>query len=124
MARIRSVHPSLFTDEAFVTLCPHARLLAIGVWTECDDQGAFEWKPVTLKMRLFPVDNVDIAALLGELERHNVVKRYSVDGREYGAVRNFRRFQKPKKPKYVHPMPPEWRTYAGSSDPSGEPDDE
>lgn len=118
MARIRSVHPGLFTDEAFVALSPLARLLVIGIWTECDDQGAFEWKPVTLKMRLLPVDNADVSALLAECEAANVVRRYTVGNREYGVVRNFRKYQRPKKPNSVHPIPDEFRTYVGLSGPS------
>lgn len=112
MARIRSLHPGLWTDEAFVSVSPLARLLHIGIWNECDDAGAFEWKPTTLKMRLLPVDHADVAALLEELTAANMVGRYTVDGREYGAVRNFGRFQRPKKPKSVHPMPSEWQRYA------------
>lgn len=124
MARIRSVHPGLFTDEAFVSVSPLARLLWIGIWTECDDQGAFEWKPVTLKMRLLPVDHADVPALLEELEAADMVRRYGVGGRQYGAVRNFGRFQRPKKPNSVHPMPNEFRTYASSTGASSEPDDD
>jgi len=124
LARIRSVHPGLFTDEAFVTLSPFARLLLIGIWTECDDQGAFEWKPVTLKMRLLAVDNVDVPTLLAELERANTVKRYAAEGREYGAVRNFRKYQRPKKPNCVHPMPDELRTYVALTAVSTELDDD
>jgi len=122
MARIRSVHPGLFTDEAFVALSPLARLLVIGIWTECDDQGAFEWKPVTLKMRLLPADNADVVALLAECEAANVVRRYTVGNREYGVVRNFRKYQRPKKPNSVHPIPDEFRTYVGLSGPSSPPD--
>ncbi len=54
MARIRSIHPGLWTDEAFVSLTPYARLLFMGIWTECDDMGSFEWSPLKLKMRLLP----------------------------------------------------------------------
>jgi len=124
MARIRSIHPGLWTDESFVSVSPLARLLHIGIWNECDDQGAFEWKPITLKMRLLPNDNADVPALLTELTGANMVGRYAVDGREYGAVRNFGRFQRPKKPKSSYPMPSEWRKYAASDLSDGEPDDD
>lgn len=123
MARIRSVHPGLFTDEAFVSLSPMARLMLIGLWTECDDKGAFEWKPVSLKMRLLPADNADATALLAELETADTVKKYTVDGREYGAVRNFGKYQRPKKPNSLYPMPDEFRTYARSGGSSSELDD-
>ncbi|WP_458760530.1 hypothetical protein ACSVBT_06980 [Afipia sp. TerB] len=112
MARIRSIHPGLFTDEAFASLSMGARVLLLGIWTEADDHGVFEWKPVTLKMRVMPVDNVSIPELLAECERADVIKRFS-SGKSYGLVRNFCRFQKPKKPNYTHPIPSEFYTYAG-----------
>lgn len=122
MARIRSVHPGLFTDEAFVSCSPLARLLLIGLWTEADDQGVFEWKPVTLKMRVLPIDNVEVDGLLEELALLNVVRSYEHDGRKYGAVRNFRKYQRPKKPNAIHFIPSEFRTYVGLSDDSSEPE--
>jgi hypothetical protein len=121
VARIRSVHPGLWTDEAFVGTSPLARLLLIGIWTECDDQGAFEWKPLTLKMRLLPLDVADMVALLGELTGNRLVARYSVGGKDYGAVRNFGLFQRPKKPQNKHPMPDQWRTFAGNAPSGSEP---
>lgn len=123
MARIRSIHPGWFTDEAWVSVSFEARLLGIGIWTECDDQGVFEWKPITIKMRLFPADNLDIAALLAELADAGLVRQFDVGGKKYGAVRNFCKFQRPKKPRPVHPMPSQFRTYVGSDDVSGELDD-
>lgn len=105
MARIRSIHPGLFTDEAFVGASPIARWLAIGILTECDDHGVFEWKPVTLKMRILPIDNVNVADLLEELEALSLLKRFAMDGKTYGAVRNFCRWQRPKTPQNVHPFP-------------------
>jgi hypothetical protein len=124
VARIRSVHPGLFTDEAFVTCSAFARLLVIGLWTEADDQGVFEWKPVMIKMRLFPADNIDAAALLAELCVANLIARFQCAGKEYGAVRNFRRFQRPKKPNSIHPLPDEFRTYVALSGDSSEPTDD
>ncbi|OSJ19761.1 hypothetical protein BST63_01165 [Bradyrhizobium canariense] len=68
-ARIRSIHPRLFTDEAFVSCLPLARLLLLGIWTEADDHGVFEWKPRTLKMRLLAGDQAEVADLLGRSQR-------------------------------------------------------
>lgn len=112
MARIRSVHPGLYTDEAFATVSISARLLLIGIWSHADDGGGFEWKPLSLKMRIFPADNVDVAALLDELAASDIVKRYEVEGRSYGAVRNFGRWQRPKKPVRFCPMPASMRQYS------------
>ncbi|TXL70118.1 hypothetical protein FHP25_35950 [Vineibacter terrae] len=113
MARIRSVNPALFTDEAFVAMPALARLLLIGVWTECDDQGVFELKPLTLKMRIFPADDVDMDSLLAELQAKRWVCGFDVDGKAYGACRNFRKYQKPKAPKCWHPLPPGLRSWVG-----------
>lgn len=105
MSRIRSIHPGLFTDEAFVVLSPMARVFFMGLWTECDDWGSFEWSPLKLKMRLLPADNVDASALLAEIEQARGIMRYEVDGRSYGAVRNFCQYQRPKKPNQSYPQP-------------------
>ncbi len=121
MARIRSVHPGLFTDEAFVQLDAQAQILLIGLWTQADDNGVFEWKPRTLKMRLLPASRVDVEAVLAKLERGDFIRRIEVGGRGFGLVRNFGRYQKPKKPSYVHPLPPEARDYVVSRAPVSPP---
>jgi hypothetical protein len=121
MARIRSIHPGLFTDEAFASLSDAAQIFLIGLWTECDDRGAFEWKPVTLRMRLRPVKDGSVEPLLAELQAVNIIRSYEHDGRQLGLVRNFCRFQRPKKPNSVHFIPHEFRTYVGLTESSSEP---
>lgn len=113
MSRIRSVHPGFFTDEDLVSVSFAARLLFIGLGVEADDKGVFEWKPLTIKMRIFPADNVDAAALLAELETIGAIKSYDVAGKKYGAIRNFRRFQKPKTPNDIYPAPREILAFVG-----------
>lgn len=121
MARIRSVHPSLFTDEAWVSCSTIARILYIGLWTDADDQGLFEWKPLQLKMRLLPADAANVADLLEELAGVNLLCRFDTGTGSFGAIRDFRRFQRPKKPNSVHLLPPELRTYVGLTDDGSEP---
>ncbi len=111
MARIRSIHPGLFTDEAFVALSDAAQTLYIGLWTECDDQGVFEWKPLTIRMKLRPTKDGPVEPLLSEMESVNCIRRFTAEGREYGAVRNFRRFQKPKSPNALYPCPADIGVY-------------
>ena len=105
MARIRSIHPGQWTDEDFVELSPMARLLCLALRNDADDNGIFEWKPKAIKMRLLPADNDDVEALLAEMIEHRQVVRYQVGTRSYGAIRNFRKYQSPKKPRAVHPPP-------------------
>lgn len=114
MPRIRSIHPGIWTDEEFVLLDMAARLLFIGILNECDDQGVFIWKPAQLKMRLLAADPVDVGVLLGALVQSGFIRRYSVNGSTYGAVRHFREFQRPKKPHVVHPVTDEIRAFSGT----------
>lgn len=113
MSRIRSIHPGLWTDEAFVSLSPFARLLFIGMWNECDDKGTFPWSPLKLKMRILPADSVDAAELLAEIESAGFIRRYNDTAKEYGAVRNFCKHQRPKKPNDIHPASAEILRFAG-----------
>ena len=115
MSRIRSIHPGFFTDEDIVLVSISARFLLLGLGTEADDKGVFLWKPTTLKMRLFPVDNVDMTALLSELQSVDMVRKYEIGGRHYGAIRNFRKHQRPKSPNDIHVMPDDFRNYVGLS---------
>lgn len=110
MARIRSIHPGLFTDEAFMSASAHARLLIIGIWTEAWDDGVFEWKPLTLKAKLFPVDAVDVPALLEELVSLDFIRAFEA-GKKYGAIRNFQKYQKPKKPNSSEVLPASLSSY-------------
>lgn len=114
MSRIRSVHPGLWTDERFASVAPLARLFFIGIWNECDDQGIFEWSPLKLKMRLLPADNADAATLLAALDAAGMVLPFVVDGRTYGVVRNFARYQRPKKPNAIHPAPDQAVAFAAT----------
>lgn len=123
MARIRSIHPGQWTDEAFVAVSPLARLLALGLRNEADDEGVFPWKPLTLKMRLLPADNADVGELLAELESSNIIRKYEVGGVQYGAIRNFYLFQRPKFPKLTHTRLPWVPAYCGHKDGSVPQDD-
>ena len=104
-----------------MSLSAHARLLIIGIWQESFDDGVFEWKPLTIKARVFPVDNVDIAGLMSELMAQNFVRQEEFDGRKIGLVRNFRHYQRPKKPNSSEMLRPEWATYVGLTGDSSEP---
>ena len=95
----------------------------IGILTEADDNGVFEWKPKQIKIRIMPGDSLDVEPLLAELASADIIKRFSLNGKEYGAVRNFCRFQRPRKPKSWHPIPDEYRTYVGLTDDGSEPFD-
>lgn len=106
MARIRSVHPDLFTDENFVELSPAAQVLLIGLGTLADDQGVFQWKPAGIRLKIFPGSLHDVQELLSDLREHGWIKQFtSGDGRAFGAIRGFCSHQKPKRPNAKFPLP-------------------
>ena len=119
MARIRSVHPGLLTDEAFMTLTvesPLAIPLLVGLWMEADDAGTFEWKPLTLKARILPAITQNISELLDVLSKLNFIRSFEIEGKSLGVIRNFVKFQRPKSPKEVFAFTLESRRFAGFTD--------
>lgn len=75
MPKIRGIKPETWTDENFVELSPHARLLFIGMWNYACDNGHLEDRSNQLKMRLLPADDVSCADLLRELEGRGRITR-------------------------------------------------
>lgn len=95
MARARNIKPGFFTNEDLVELDFATRLLFIGLWTEADREGRLEDRPKRLKMALFPADNLDVDAALGELAVAGFIRRYEVGGKRYIQVLNFGKHQNP-----------------------------
>lgn len=74
MARIRSIHPGIFTDEAFMAASPHAKILilALGCWS--DYANRFEWN----EAKIAEFSNIqNIGACLSELEEVGAIVRDS-----------------------------------------------
>lgn len=95
MARIRTIKPQFFTSEDVTAQAPLARLLFIGLFTECDREGRVEDRPRTLKMRLLPEDDVDVDTLLWSLVDGGLIRRYEANGQAIIQVTGFQRHQKP-----------------------------
>ena len=94
MARIRTIKPEFWTDEKVVELSAFARLLFIGIWNFCDDDGRMVYSPKRIKMQIFPADSVDCSELLGEIRRVSLIDVYTVDGIDYLRVVGFEKHQK------------------------------
>lgn len=113
MARIRSIHPGLLTDEGFMALGHAAFRLYMGLLMEADDQGIFEWKPITLKARILPAHNDDTIVLLAELSEHKLIGQFQEGAKLYGAIRNFMKYQRPRRPAIVHPLNTDMAAFVG-----------
>lgn len=90
MARIRTVKPQFFRhehlfDSEIETGLP-LRVAFIGLWTICDREGRFEWRPRSMKMDVLPYDDVSFPCVLDELMRRGFIVKYEVEGKEYGCI--------------------------------------
>jgi hypothetical protein len=97
MARIRTVKPELFRHEDLFeaekeTELP-LRLAFIGLFTCCDREGRFEWRPRQLKLDVMPYDEIDFSRVLDALATRGFVFQYTVQGKGYGCIPSFSRHQ-------------------------------
>ena len=108
MARIRTIKPEFWTSEQVVECSPIARLLFVGMWNFCDDYGNIPASVKSLKMKVLPGDDISLAemdSMLEDLLRNGLIKRYSVDGKEYLHVTGWhhQRVDHPSKTRYPAP---------------------
>lgn len=107
MARIRTIKPEFWTSEQVVECSPIARLLFVGMWNFCDDGGNHPASAKTLKMQIFPGDDIaasQIESYVSELINSGLLSEYVADGRKYWHVTGWKH-QKIDKPSYKYPRP-------------------
>jgi hypothetical protein len=90
---IRQIKPQYFESDTVAEMSIVARYSFLGLLTSCDFAGRFAWKPRVLKTQILPYDDVDFEIILDELKKHERVRKYEVDGKEYGEILNFRAHQ-------------------------------
>lgn len=97
MARIRTIKPEFFKHEDLFDAEKETglplRLAFAGLWTVCDREGRFEWRPRAIKTDVLPYDDVDFSRVLDALTTRGFVVRYRVAGKDYGFVPGFSRHQ-------------------------------
>jgi hypothetical protein len=94
MARARNIKPSFFKNEFLAECDPLARLLFIGLWTLADRDGRLECRPLRIKAELFPYDNCDIVAMLGQLQARGFVVAYEAGGKKILEIPKFGEHQR------------------------------
>ena len=104
MARIRTIKPDFFRHEALQDLEAanpgrHAMLTFAGLFTACDKNGVFEWRPRRLALDvlpfLWPNDNgASLDKTLELLRANGFVKRLGQEGKVYGYIPTFREHQR------------------------------
>ncbi|ADE12165.1 hypothetical protein [Sideroxydans lithotrophicus] len=94
MARIRTVKPEFFTHEdlyvAEIEEKLPLRVAFAGLWTVCDREGRFKWKPNTIKLAVLPFDELDFSRVLDALAARGFIEQYeSESGELFGFVPSF-----------------------------------
>lgn len=91
---------------------PLARLAYIGLWGHADREGRLKDRPVRLKARILPFDDVDMNALLDEMARHGFIRRYTVGDMPLIHIRTLTEHQQlsPREPDSRLPPPPDQKS--------------
>jgi hypothetical protein len=106
----RMFTPDFFTDEELVERMDiTGRMFYLGTWSAAEDSGVFLLSPLSLKMKLFPGDDIsgdEIQAYIDTLIEMKKVVPFEIGGKKYGWLRNFHRHQKlDNPPKPTLPLP-------------------
>ena len=90
MGRIRTVKPELFVHEDLFDLEEETgfpmRTAFMGLFTCCDREGRFKWRPRTLKVHVLPHDNIDFSRVLDALVTRGFVWKYRVNNEIFGVI--------------------------------------
>lgn len=108
MSRIRTIKPELWTSEQVVSCSPFARLLFIGLFNFCDDNGVHPASYIRLKAEVFPADNFEISEVkqwINELIQNELIREYVAEDKAYWIVTGWRKHQRIDRPTYRHPLP-------------------
>lgn len=108
MARQRMIKPEFWTSEQIVQCSFIARLLFIGLWNFCDDQGVHPNSPKKLKMRIFPADDItseQIAERLIELVNAGLIVVFDHGNEQYLHVTGWEEHQTIRFPTAQYPSP-------------------
>lgn len=115
MARIRNIKPDIFRHEALQDLesdhpGAHIILTYIALWTQCDKNGVFAWKPRTMRLDILPFLQINIEKNLQTLLDAGYIQTFETEGNKYGYIPTFTRHQVlPTKEKVApakYPPPP------------------
>lgn len=109
MSRTRLIRPAFLKhaelfDAELASGLP-LRLAYAGLWTVCDKEGRFAWKPRDIKADVLPHDTVDFAAILDALHDAGFIVRYRVDGKDFGCIPSWKKHQCPHKTERPSTLP-------------------
>lgn len=113
--RIRTIKPEFFSSETVAQLPFTDRLLFIGLWSWCDDEGRGRANAALIKAALFPLDHEITAMMVAEgLERLRslgLIRLYAIDGKTLLEVAGFGEHQR-----ISHPLTSRLPAYSPESE--------
>ncbi|RQD78316.1 MAG: hypothetical protein D5R97_00555 [Candidatus Syntrophonatronum acetioxidans] len=114
------ITPDFFCDEDLVRYFDFGgRLFFQGLWCVAEDSGVYQPQPLTLKMKIFPGDSLELKKLEGYLEKLlelGKVIEYQVGPKKLHYIKNFHKYQRIDKPSPPSlPLPP-WLTWQGEEE--------
>jgi len=92
--RIRTIKPEFWKHDGIAELEYATRLLFIALWCIADRRGRMEDRPRRIKAECFPYDELDVDAMLSELQAAGFIDRYEVEGVRIIEVRSFEKHQR------------------------------
>lgn len=92
MARIRTIKPEFWKNEALGEMPIESQLLFIGLWNLSDRRGFLEDRPKRIKAEIFPYRDIDIDQALENLIPE-FLKRILVNEKPYLHILNFTKHQ-------------------------------
>jgi hypothetical protein len=97
MQKIRTIKPELARHELLFDLEHETGLPIRFAWamlfTCCDREGRFKWRPRVLKTMILPYDDVDFGRILDAWVTRGLVVKYEVGGEVYGCIPTWHRHQ-------------------------------
>jgi len=97
MARIRTIKPEIATHEGLYDLELETSLPIRFAWcmlfTVCDREGRFQWRPRALKAQILPYDLIEFSRVLDAWLTRGFVVKFRVKNDWYGWVPTFTRHQ-------------------------------
>ena len=98
MARIRTIKPDFFKNYKLYQAEKESglplRIAFAGLWTVCDREGRFKWRPEELKIDCLPYDDIDFSLVLDALfTRGYLVKYMSEDNEFLGFIPSWKQHQ-------------------------------
>lgn len=93
--RIRNIKPDFFRHEELQSLGPTTMLVFIGLWTQADKAGNFQWKLSQIRLDILPFVEYDLKTSLEQLVKSGFIAPYvGDDGKPYGHIFNFTSHQR------------------------------